>query len=500
MWWRQGRALPYGEGVSFWALARDGEGAGGHPGERPLEVAREKLWASVDARRSARTTACGCAQHLLPLIGVEQPTRGERGRELAAWRRYFEGLAEQRPLVLVFEDLHWADDGLLDFVDHLADWAPASRSSSSAPRGPSCSTAGRAGAAASSTRRRSRSRRSPTPRRRRSSAASSSSALLPAETQQALLERAGGNPLYAEQFARLYVERGSTEDLPLPETIQGIIAARLDGLASRGEAAAPGRGRARQGVLVRRGGRARAAPTEPALEQALHSLERKGLIRRERRSAVGGEDEYAFRHVLVRDVAYGQIPRADRGEQARRRGSLARAARARGRPRRARRVTTTALRSSSPGRSASVDDVARGACTACLPPRRRPRLRLSAFPAAERFYGEALALWPDEPERPHVRLRARSGAVLRRRRRRCSSRLRRRTRGRRRGRDRRGGRGSHGARGLAQRAHVRRRRRCSSGRVRCVDQTGRHLAPLPRPGRVGAARGVRRTARRRGGI
>ena len=47
-----------------------------------------------------------------------------------------------------------------------------------------------------------------------------------------LLERAGGNPLYAEQFARLYVERGSAEDLPLPETIQGIIAARLDGLAA----------------------------------------------------------------------------------------------------------------------------------------------------------------------------------------------------------------------------------------------------------------------------
>ena len=54
--------------------------------------------------------------------------------------------------------------------------------------------------------------------------------VLAGDTQQMLLERAGGNPLYAEQFAELFVERGSTDELPLPETLQGIIAARLDGL------------------------------------------------------------------------------------------------------------------------------------------------------------------------------------------------------------------------------------------------------------------------------
>ena len=60
--------------------------------------------------------------------------------------------------------------------------------------------------------------------------------VLPADVQQTLLERAGGNPLYAEQFAQLYVERGSAEDLPLPETLQGIISARLDGLPAEEKA------------------------------------------------------------------------------------------------------------------------------------------------------------------------------------------------------------------------------------------------------------------------
>src|SRR5437773_288003 len=63
--------------------------------------------------------------HLRPLIGLESETalgRDRRGEAFAAWRRYLEALAEQRPLVLVFEDLHWADEGLLDFVDELIDW------------------------------------------------------------------------------------------------------------------------------------------------------------------------------------------------------------------------------------------------------------------------------------------------------------------------------------------------------------------------------------------
>src|SRR5207248_10096626 len=121
----------------------------------------------------------------------------------------------------------------------------------------------------------------------------------------------GGNPLYAEQFARLYVECGTAEGLPLPETIQGIVAARLDGLTDEENRLI--QDAAVLGKVFWAGAAAELSGLDRTqVDRALHSLERKGLIRRERRSAVGGEDEYAFRHVLVRDVAYGQIPRAAR--------------------------------------------------------------------------------------------------------------------------------------------------------------------------------------------
>ena len=90
------------------------------------------------------------------------------------------------------------------------------------------------------------------------------------------------------------------DDLPLPESVHGLIAARLDALR-RGEDAAPGRGGDGQGVLVR------ALGGDGQTSERLHSLERKDFIRGERRSSVDGEQEFAFRHVLVRDVAYGQI-------------------------------------------------------------------------------------------------------------------------------------------------------------------------------------------------
>src|SRR3989440_843274 len=122
VWWRQGRALPYGAGVSFWALTEIVKAQAGIHENDEQEEADRKLRESVE-----QTVDEGdrdwVLRHLEPLVGLGDDTAADRAEAFTAWRRYLEGVAEEHPLVLVFEDLHWADDGLLDFVDQLAEWA-----------------------------------------------------------------------------------------------------------------------------------------------------------------------------------------------------------------------------------------------------------------------------------------------------------------------------------------------------------------------------------------
>src|SRR5439155_7817353 len=148
----------------------------------------------------------------------------------AAWRRFAEALADLRPTVIVFEDLHWADDDLLDFVDYLVDWAtgvPLLVVATARPellerrqgwgggkRNASTISLGPLGDDETA----------------RLIASLLDRPVLDADTQSALLARAGGNPLYAEQFALMLGESGGAAELP--ETVQGIIAARLDALPS----------------------------------------------------------------------------------------------------------------------------------------------------------------------------------------------------------------------------------------------------------------------------
>ena len=297
--WRQGRCLPYGEGVSFWAL---GEMVKAHAGileTDPPEVVERKL------------AEAGGGAHLRPLVGLAADAElgGDRRVEaFAAWRAFFETIAEEGPLVLVFEDLHWADEGLLDFVDHLAAWArgvPLLIVCSARPELLERRSGWGGGKLNAQTL-------ALTPLADADSARLIGEllgrTLLPAETQAALLERAGGNPLYAEQYALLYRERGSIEELTLPETVQGIVAARLDGLSAEEK-------RVLQDAAVVGKVFWTGALTGERLDELLHGLERKEFVRRERRSSVEDQEEYAFRHVLVRDVAYGQIPRAERAER-----------------------------------------------------------------------------------------------------------------------------------------------------------------------------------------
>jgi class 3 adenylate cyclase/tetratricopeptide (TPR) repeat protein len=304
--WRHGRSLPYGEGLAFWALAEMVRAEAGIRDTDSSAEAGRKLAGAVAAVVAA-DDADWVEARLRPLVGLDA---GEVSREesFGAWRRFLEALAEQRPTVLVFEDLHWAGDDLLDFVDALADWVtdvPLLIVATARPelidRRP-----GWAGG------KRNAHTVSLAPLDEDETARLLVSLLdrhlLPADIQQELLARAGGNPLYAEQFVRMLEERGGLS-ADLPDSVQAIIAARLDSLPEDEKRLLL------DAAVLGRTFWAGALAGYERTEELLRALQRKEFVRRERRSTVGGEDEFSFAHLLVRDVAYAQMPRQQRAEK-----------------------------------------------------------------------------------------------------------------------------------------------------------------------------------------
>jgi tetratricopeptide (TPR) repeat protein len=190
-----------------------------------------------------------------------------------------------------------------------------------------------------------------------------------------------------------------TEDAPLPENVQGIVAARLDGLSTEDKALL--QDAAVIGKVFWSGALAAMNRLQRwTVEESLHRLERKEFVRRERQSSVASETEYAFRHVLVRDVAYGQVPRALRAEKHRLAAEWIESLSAD----REDRVEMLAHHYSSAlefARAAGqpVDSIVDRARLALVEAGDRAN-KLNAFAAAARFYGEALELTADEdPER-----------------------------------------------------------------------------------------------------
>jgi len=408
VFWRQGRALPYGEGVTYWALAEMVKAHSGVLETDSLADVEQKLTQAVFAALGESSEAEWVELHLRLLVGLttSSDVSGDRRAEsFAAWRRFFEALAEQNPLVLVFDDLHWADDDLLDFVDHLVDWASSveilvvcAARPELLDRRPAWG-GGKLNAATVSV----------TPLSDQETAeligALLERALLPAEIQATLLAHAGGNPLYAEQFVRMHLERGG--DAPaLPETVQGIIAARLDVLPAAEKALL--QDAAVVGKVFWLGAAAAIGELDPkAVETLLHALERKDCIRRERRSSVAGEMEYAFRHVLVQDVAYAQIPRAARADKHRLAAAWIESLSDERADERAEMLAHHYLAALEFARAAGSEtaDLTEQARLALHVAAERA-MALSAFAAAARYFESALELWPaDDAERPKLLLR-----------------------------------------------------------------------------------------------
>jgi class 3 adenylate cyclase/tetratricopeptide (TPR) repeat protein len=319
--WRQGRCLPYGEGIAFWALGEILKAQAGILESDPSEVAISKLEAVLPGGEERSWFR----QRLLPLLGIEATSSAEREELFTAWRRFLEYIAEEHPAVLVFEDLHWADGAMLSFLEHLADRAeevPLLIIGTARPelfeRHPNYG------------RLRNATPINLTPLSQEETARLVSALLetsvLPVELQQPILDRAGGNPLYAEEFVRLLkdkdllIEKGAGwglregAEVLFPDSIQALIAARLDTLAADtksmlADAAVVGKV-FWAGAIALMGGR-----NVDAVTETLRELSRKELVRPARRSSIEGEGEYAFWHVLTRDVAYGQLPRASRASR-----------------------------------------------------------------------------------------------------------------------------------------------------------------------------------------
>jgi DNA-binding SARP family transcriptional activator len=438
--WRHGRSTPYGEGITFWALGEIIKAeAGILESDTPDRVDRKLAHAASYALAGVPDAAAWVTAHLRLLVGGSdersQPRAGRQEEAFAAWRRFLHGLATRRPLVLVVEDLHWADDALLEFLESLLDRAGSVPGSiplllvvTTRPELLERRPRWGGGRAATTINLDPLSQDDTI----RLLGALLAHHRLPGTIGPHLATTVGGNPLFAEEYVRMLRDRGLRTDelevtrpddtsaaglpeLPLPETVHAIVAARLDALSAAEKAVL--HDAAVLGRVGWAGGLAAVGDhNREILQLCLDRLEAKEFLYRAQRSSVAGEREYGFRHVLIRDVAYGQIPRAERAGKHRRAAawleSLA-ADRVEERPER-RGAARAELLAHHYGRALAF---ARAASQPSddLADRTRLALRdagdrvttLGVHATAARYYTRALELWPRrDPDRAELELRA----------------------------------------------------------------------------------------------
>jgi tetratricopeptide (TPR) repeat protein len=303
-----GRALPYGEGITYWPLAEMVKAAAGITDDDPMETARDKL-----------IECCGdeAIAELLGLAsGVMEAVEGERGQPEIAWaaREFVDELADVQPLVLVFEDIHWAEEPLLELIDHLAQWVRERALLILCLARPELLDIrpGWGGGRIRSTAI----ELEPLAREESEELATALLAQhdIPEKLTARLLEKTEGNPLYVEETIRMLLEEGADGSDRIPDTLQALIGARIDRLP-------PG-----EKILLQRGavmGRTffvgavdhlSAEYDADELEDMLDDLLLRDLVTREERSTITGETAYRFKHVLIREVAYGGLSKSSRAE------------------------------------------------------------------------------------------------------------------------------------------------------------------------------------------
>ncbi len=321
--WHEGRSPSYGEGVAFWALGEMVRKRAGLRESDDEATTRARIAEMLGEHVRDPAERLLVEPAVLALLGVVPAPPGGRDALFTAWRTLFERVAEDGTVAMVFEDLHWADDGLLDFLEHLLEWSrnhpifvvtmarpelldrrptwgSGQRNGTSLPLGPLSAAEIRA-------------------------MLTGMVPGLPEAAIQTILGRADGIPLYAVETIRMLVADGrlvadpdgrfhpvgDLGSLDVPGSLRGLIAARLDALTPEHRAlvadgAILGKTFAPAALAAVRG------EDLATLEPRLRELDRLEILELETDPRSPERGQYGFVQSLIREVAYGTLSKRDR--------------------------------------------------------------------------------------------------------------------------------------------------------------------------------------------
>ncbi len=322
VYWHQGRSPAYGEGITFWALGEMVRKRADLAEGDDQPTTRRKIAAAVALYVPDAAERRWIEPKLLGLLGIEELRATDREELFAAWRTFFERVSELGTTVLVFEDIHWADQGLVDFIDHMAEWSVNHRILMLTLARPEFLDRHRDWGAG-----------------RRNFVALSLDPLsdpamdgllsglvpgLPDAARQSILIRADGIPLYAVETVRkllldgrlervddVYRPVGDLSHLDVPDTLHALIAARLDALGGAERSLLQDAAILGQTFTVASLAAVTGDP-DPDLEARLRDLVRRDVLVQNRDPRSPERGQYGFVQALIREVAYGTMARRDR--------------------------------------------------------------------------------------------------------------------------------------------------------------------------------------------
>jgi class 3 adenylate cyclase/tetratricopeptide (TPR) repeat protein len=320
-WGHNGRSPSYGEGLTFWALGEMVRHRAGLAETDDEATTRTRIAEMLAEHVPDEEERRWIAPAMLSLLGVGEHSSSS-DQLFGAWRAFFERLSATGPVVLVFEDLHWADTGLLDFIDHLLEWSrdhPIFIITHARPelleRRPNWGAAKRHFTSVYL---------EPLPESAMRELLGGLVHGLPESATQAIVDRADGVPLYAVELVRMlvnegrlveqdgsYVTAGEITELAVPDSLTSLIAARLDGLEAADRSLIQDASVLGQSFTV--AGLAAVSGLEPdAIELRLAGLTRREILSRDMDPRSPERDQYRFVQALIREVSYQTLAKRDR--------------------------------------------------------------------------------------------------------------------------------------------------------------------------------------------